>query len=486
MTNKLVPFSKIEFGFSDAETESETSPHLLTEGWFDGLRITEALLNGPTCLILGNKGSGKSSVGQHFELQHHLDHSIFVSNVFLRDFPYKSFAKIFSGDIEAQAKYPTTWAWLLLLKVIDSIRGDNGANTALDDDFNSAVQKLVSSGVLPASDLKQLVISSSKTKFKASIPSIFKIDLASDSSPSSADLQFITLVDKLKSIVSRFKGPNFHLVFIDGLDDILTSREQQYESLAALVTEVASLNVNFKKQQVPAKIILCCRTELYERLPGPNKNKLRQDKCIELDWYGSPLRKELSLLAQMAAKRAALAGANAQTFWPDYFPEFTANSPTLQYLLDHTRHTPRDFLQLLVQIQKSTVGDRPTVDSIIAGLREYSLKYFLPEIYDELAGYVPVAERDEFFKLLAIVKDREFMAGSLFSEAKRHESSLSDVQIKNILNAMFDCSAVGNHISVHGGVRDQYVFKHRNRSSFLDITKKIQLHRGLWKALGMA
>jgi hypothetical protein len=482
----LPAFSKIEFGFSDAETESEESPHLLTEGWFDGLKITESIVDGRACLVLGNKGCGKSSVGQHFELKYQTDHSVFVTNVFLRDFPFKSFGKIFSGDLEAQAKYPTTWAWLLLLRVIDSIRRDEGSRTNLDPDFLDAIRKLELAGVLPAQDLKQIVISSSKTKFKASIAKAFDFAWEQDGAPTSSDLQFLTLVDKLKAIVSRFRGPNIHLFFIDGLDDILTSREQQFESLAALVNEVASLNVFFKKNSVPAKIVLCCRTELYERLPGPNKNKLRQDKCVELDWYGSPLRREHSLLAQLAAKRAALKGAIADSFWKDYFPEEINGTATLQYLLDHTRHTPRDFLQLLVQIQKSTVTHAPTTDSVIAGLREYSLKYFLPEIYDELSGYVSVADKDEFFKLLAVVKDREFMVSALIAEAEKGNWQLDSTKIKNILSAMFDCSAVGNHLSIAGGSRDQYVFKHRNRASLLDFTKPIQLHRGLWKALGMA
>lgn len=482
----LPDFSKIEFGFSDAETESEESPHLLMEGWFDGLRVAESILDGRVCLVLGNKGCGKSSVGQHFELNYQGNYSVFVTNVFLRDFPFKSFGKIFSGDIEAQAKYPTTWAWLLLLRVIDSVRRDEGSATSLDEDFISAIQKLEAAGVLPAQDLKQIVISSSKTKFKSSLPAAFDFAWEGGDAPTSADLQFLTLVEKLKSIVGRFKGPNSHLFFIDGLDDILTSREQQFESLAALVNEVASLNVFFKKNGVPAKIVLCCRTELYERLPGPNKNKLRQDKCVELDWYGSPLKKEASLLAQLVAKRAALSGADAGSFWSDYFPAAVNGTPTLQYLLDHTRHTPRDFIQLMVQIQKATVTKTPTPDSIIAGLREYSLKYFLPEIHDELAGYVTVADKDEFFKLLAVVKDREFLVKSLIAEAEKNGWLLDATRIKNILNAMFDCSAVGNHISIAGGSRDQYIFKHRNRASLLDFTKPVQLHRGLWKALGMA
>lgn len=480
------PFSKIEFGFSDAETESQESPHLVTEGWFDGLRVAESILDGRACLVLGNKGSGKSSVGQHFELKHESDHSVFVTNIFLRDFPFKSFGKIFSGDIEAQAKYPTTWAWLLLLRVIDSVRRDEGANVVLDPDFINAVKKLEAAGVLPAQDLKQIVISSSKTKFKSSLPTAFDFAWEDESVPSSADLQFLTLVDKLKSIVGKFSGPNSHLFFVDGLDDILTSREQQFESLAALVNEVASLNVFFKKGSIPVKIVLLCRTELYERLPGPNKNKLRQDRCVELDWYGSPLRKEASLLARLVAKRAALSGAAAESFWADYFPPAINGTPTLQYLLDHTRHTPRDIGQLMVQIQRATVTNTPTVDSTIAGLREYSLKYFLPEIHDELAGYVSVADKDEFFKLLAVVKNRQFMAEALVTEANKGGWQLDASTIKNILNAMFDCSAVGNHISIAGGSRDQYVFKHRNRASLLDFTKPIQLHRGLWKALGMA
>jgi len=66
------------------------------------------------------------------------------------------------------------------------------------------------------------------------------------------------------------------------------NKEVQYKSLSALVYETDRLKITFMNNGVGAKIIILCRTDLFERLPGPNKNKIRQDSSYEIDWYRRP------------------------------------------------------------------------------------------------------------------------------------------------------------------------------------------------------
>jgi hypothetical protein len=60
------------------------------------------------------------------------------------------------------------------------------------------------------------------------------------------------------------------------------------------------------------------------------------------------------------------------------------------YMLDFTRHTPRDFIQVLTHIQPfaprtphSTLIRRPlTRDQVLSGMRSYSIDYLLPEMLE--------------------------------------------------------------------------------------------------------
>ncbi|WP_302214584.1 hypothetical protein [uncultured Prevotella sp.] len=53
----MIDYRKIDFGNTDAQTESQNNPKLLIEGYYDLENWTERLLNGSTFLVLGYKGS---------------------------------------------------------------------------------------------------------------------------------------------------------------------------------------------------------------------------------------------------------------------------------------------------------------------------------------------------------------------------------------------------------------------------------------------
>jgi hypothetical protein len=190
-----------------------------------------------------------------------------------------------AGKEDPEAKLPTTWSWLLLLMLLGSFSNDNASPTLLDLVFTRAINSLTRLGLLPPNDISEVVVKSSKHSFKLGLQELIQTTFQDDFVPPELDLQFRRLVDHLKILVSQFKSPNKHLLIVDGLDDILTRREIQFLSLAALVYEANRLNIYFQNNSINAKIIILCRTDIYERLPGPNKNKIRQDSAHEIIWF---------------------------------------------------------------------------------------------------------------------------------------------------------------------------------------------------------
>ena len=274
-----------------------------------------------------------------------------------------------------------------------------------------------------------------------------------------------------------------HLLILDGLDDIFLQKEIQYKSIAALIFEAARLNQLLSQNDIPAKVIVLCRTELFERLPGPNKNKIRQDSAIELDWYRNPSRPETSMLVRLVNKRACLADEEIKDMFTTFFPREWHNQPFLTFLLNHTRHTPRDFIQLLIHIQECSTRRGIENKQISAGIRNYSSKYFLPEIRDELVGYLTQEQVDALIRGISRAKRSQFDLGEI-SEHLRREGLLKQADMPTLLEPLFDCSAIGN-LRKDNRNNVFWSFRFRNRHSHLKLDEEIVVHRGLWRAMNI-
>lgn len=374
-------FASIEFGRASAEMESVDTPDLLLRGYLDHEGLTNEAIKGSRFLFLGYKGSGKTALGEHLRLLSNQRHNLFVRPVFLSDFPYKSFRKIVSGESEPESRYPSAWSWLLLVFLLDSFSKDQGAKSAATYDFLRAVESLRKIGILPATTIQEIVLASSKKSFKLRLPAEFGAEVQNTPEPTD-DLRLIYVTDHLRQLALSFETRNHHILVIDGLDDILTGRELQFQSLSALITESQRLNIALKQSGVRAKIIVLCRTDVYEKLPGPNKNKIRQDGGVDFDWYHDPRRPRDSKLVTLANLRARLTITGLGDIFETFFPTHIDKIGILYYLLTNTRHTPRDFLQLLVHLQKFWRRGQLTRDQILSGIRDYSIYYFMPEIKD--------------------------------------------------------------------------------------------------------
>lgn len=475
-------FRDIRFGKASAEAESASTPDLLVDGYLDAEGITERALDGGDFLFLGYKGSGKTALAEHLKLRAARDASLFVTHKFLSAFPYRSFQKIVSGSAEPETKYPTAWTWILLLLLLDSFVSDNGATSSDRAALARAVLALRKAGLLPAQNLHDLVVTSSKRSFKVNLP--FDLGFEHERGPAGEDVQFLHLVENLERLVIDVRSESRHLVIIDGLDDILSERDVQYQSLAALITESMRINNTLRPAGVPAKFLVLCRTDLYERLPGPNKNKIRQDYATEFDWYHDPRDPAASRLSTLANLRARLAFPAISDLFHQFFPREIDESDVLSFLLLHTRHTPRDFLQLLGHIQAYSIRGTLTRDQVLSGIRDYSISYFFPEIKDELVGYTSMQAAEAGLRLVSSMGRRDFSYSELCA-AREGKERYDQIDLEEFCEVLYECSAIG-HIERRQGGSTHFSFKFRNRHSAFSTSKRILLHRGIWKAMNLA
>jgi len=473
-------FENIRFGYAGAEEESTYEPSLLTDGFFDPGEFIQEAKAGRRFLFLGYKGSGKSALAEHLRLSAENDSNLFVTTSILSDFPYSDLPNVVNGASELESRLPTAWSWLILLALFDSFSKDQGLSTEDRDHFTSALDVLGNLGLLPTPSLKKIVQVSSKKTFKISLPKFIEAGIERTSS-STGDIP--NFAERLRLISATLHSPSKHLLVIDGLDEVLTRNEIQYQSLSALITESARLNMFFHRNGTPAKIILLCRTDLFERLPSANKNKIRQDSAIHLDWYHDPRQPSSSMLLTLANLRARLVFPEVFDIFLHFFPHQVDRQDTRAFLLDLTRHTPRDFLQLLSHVQKSSTDFTLSRDNVLSGVRRYSIDYFLPEIRDELHGYVAPVHIDLAFDLIGSLRKRDFEYHELAEKASE-ANQFKDLPLESIIRALFECSAIGNVHNRPGGTT-YYTFRFRNRNSTLNLHDRLILHRGMWKAMNL-
>lgn len=475
-----IAFRDIDFGRVEAQNETVENPDLLLGGYLDTAGVVQRILNASSFLVLGTKGSGKSALAEHLRLESQRRHDLFTSVVYLRDFPYSALSKM-SGSGELGTNAPAAWAWLLLLVVLESLSQDQAIMHAASAETTEAIGRLRGHGLLPVLDIRDILAKSTNLKLK--LDHIFEVKASP--SPDSSSFRLLHVVENLKRTIKSMKGTNRHLVVIDGLDDVLTTKDIEFTQVAALVLEASRLNADLRQAGVPAKIVILCRTEFYDRLPGPNTNKPRQDNAIRLDWYHNVRKPEESDLLKLANLRAGLAGPGVSDILATFFPaRMSARHANIaRFLLDHTRHTPRDFLALLRAIQHYDTGGRLSTETVWNGCRLYSVEYFYEEIKNELDGYVDRGVAESALRAIGALGKQVFT----FDELLRRPSVSSPLRTDDLIaacEALFDCSGLGT-VQRYADGNMRTTFTYRNRHSQFDPDQELIVHRGMCKALNI-
>lgn len=478
MDSRLPEFRAIQFGFASAEVESSEAPQLLLRAFFDTNGIVKEAIEGRKFLLLGPKGSGKSAIGLHLSLLAAGEPGLFVTRRSLGDFSFRSLGDLIDAESEDELRYLRAWRWLLLLSLTSSIVQDAGATHIDEQRFQNAVDALRGYGLLPLRELADAVGKSSIRDFKLSA---WGVELAGSKATPGRTVSLSVAIDFLKDLIAGTTTSSKHVIVIDGLDDILLDSQSKLGAISALVLEASRLNQLFREAALPFKILVLCRTDVYERLPGSNQNKLRQDLAVELDWFEEAADPRNAALVRLANLRATLSNPRVTDVFTQYFPTRLGRSRAVEVLLEHTRHTPRDFIQLLKYVQHSSSG--PTVDfrEIRAALRAYSEKYFLPEIKDELEGMMTRNETESFLDALRQFHRTEFTC-SEFRDSLGSGGPLRDVDIDHAMKVLYESSAVGN-VYILADQRRRYSFRYRNPGSTYNKSERVVVHHGLRRAL---
>lgn len=478
-------FKIIKFGDADAETELLYEPDLLKDGFIDDFGFIDDLVRGRKYLVYGLKGSGKTAIGSRIELLYS-QKDMTVEKFTLERFNYPLFEGMgYSKSEKSNSNHSNknsvtennrTWEMILDVALLGMFSEDPEFDKN-SKEIQSFVDNLKKNGVLSNNDLSLIVSKMSKKSFIANFH-IFKLNYETTESKTE---NYRAMYDSLREAVNNVRISKQCIMILDGLDSVVDNTEVQIRVLSGLLHATNEINITLARKKVPAKIVLLCRRDLLDMLKDPNKQKMIDDYGIELDWFQEGVNRDDINLIRLLNKRASLSLGKDVNIFDEFFKEYTSNKKTYKFMLDYTRHIPRDMVRLINEIQKIYVdADKTNINKAIDA---YSADYFYGEVENEMVGIMKDGEFDFIMDLFSRIHKYRTSQRELELKAEEIGHKVSKDDMGRILTLLYNVGAIGNVSRVDD--KDRYTFKYRDRWSSYNSSDEIVVHLALQKALNV-
>lgn len=479
-------FHELYFGQADARTEAIREPDGFISSYVDHRDLVRSVVDGGRFLVLGPKGAGKTALAWFLQATSR-EHNRVVHPRDVSELPLADVTKLKTGDEPGISRSLNAWRFLLLCALVDIILEDQSSDLNKNAEAVQVVSKLREYGFLDPTP-KAAILKATKNTWKVPIPKVGEIF----SRESVESLHLVHLLPYLEKWVSEESGTNNrYLLVLDGLDSIYLNSNEYIPALSALVQTALSLNQSLAAARAPGSVVVLLRNDVFSRLDLPDGGKVRADWSIELDWRilsgevsTAPLfdlvdRKSVSLL-----KIPPVDVVNR--FFP---PEIRlkgrgAERNVYNYLLNLTRHTPRDLLQLFEHIRQAAVANHsPQTEAILSqetireGVLQYATKYFVDAVRNELVGRGGSGESGRaVVDALRNVGARRFTRDA-YKKALENLDSTAAPGADDALKWLFFAGAIGNEV---GKGETRYLqFFHRRDDNDVYLHGNLVVHNAL-------
>lgn len=492
------PYRDLYFGKSDSRNEVNDDPDEFMKSYVDLNGAVEAVISGSAFLVLGPKGTGKSALAWYLSAAERSgDHLTLVRDA--ANLPLAEIPRLQTGQSAGPERTVTAWKFILLCNYLELILRDNGCKLSRDREVLRVAKILRDYGFMGDTSGRALVRASTTT-VTLPLPSLGQLYKRE----STASLNIYNLIPYMERWVAEARSELRHVLVLDGLDSIFLNDTLYDESLSSLVQAAYSLNQLLREHLASGNIALLIRNDVFARiaLSLPDSQKMRDDLSIDLDWRVLSGQAGVNApLVQLVNTKAARALELASVTVLSYFPELITvgqrskgepkRIPTFQYLLNMTRHTPRDLLRLFEEVRKveasgvygQSTGDVLSDDVIHEGVLQYSTKYFVGAIQNEFAGYEGGPEQAAAALSALKSMNAQTFDRDAFGIALADVSSVPDAQVDSLLRLLFYAGAIGNYLPSHNESHMQ--FYHRRDETQIYLKGHFILHHALIHAWGL-
>ncbi|WP_157508847.1 P-loop ATPase, Sll1717 family [Luteipulveratus halotolerans] len=483
-------FADLYFGKSDSVHEALERRDEFMRSYVDLDGAVGQVVSGEKTLILGPKGTGKSALGVYIEKGSGEVHFARMRNA--SSLPLAEIPQLDTGQDPGAARTYNAWKFILLASYLDVALTDSSVQVPSLREIRRVVRTLRDAGFI-GDGSGQVLLGVSKASYSletAQMGALFRNE-------GGRPLNIFTLTPHLEKWAKSLRSKRRHILLLDGLDSIFLNDSRYDESISALVQAAHDLNLGFKQHSATGTIVLLLRNDIFSRVSSrlPDAHKMR-DFAYDLDWrILSGAAGESAPLVRLINRKAGQERGGEIDFL-SYFPRRIElgrsrrgrrTTPRLKYLLNLTRHTPRDMLQLLEYIRRvEEAQGRPSGGSTIAdrvvreGVLQYSTKYFVDAVRGEFAGYEGgPSETEAALRALKLMEGSKFTRTDFRAAIARDTPGL-EAKSDSLLKLFFYAGAVGNLFD-NGGER-YMVFYHRRDDVDLKTQGSLVLHNALTHA----
>lgn len=489
-------YSALYFGMSDSRNEVAEDPERFRRSFVDLNGAIGAITSGRKFLLLGPKGTGKSALAWFLEdgssEARHLAAVRDASTLPLAEVP-----RLQTGQSAGPERTVTAWTFILLCNYLELLLRDQSCAFQDQREVQRVAKLLRGYGFMDDTSGRAL-LKASTTEISIPIPKLGKI-YSRESKP---QLNIFNLIPYLEDWVSSAQSRLRHILLLDGLDSIFLNDAQYDESLASLVQAAYLLNQKLTHASATGSIVLLLRNDVFSRvsLYLPDSQKMRDDLSFELDWrilsgpggVNAPLMQLVNAKASHAAN-----GVFVDTL--AYFPRAikvgtgkrSREIATFKYLLNMTRHTPRDLLRLFEDIRRvEASGVYPSDDMLLSqgaireGVLQYATKYFTGAIQNEFVGFAHGPEGVAAALQAMKAMGSQYFTAEEFREKLAEVAPRVQIEPNDLLRLLFFAGAIGNSVANYD---ERYMqFYHRRDDAEIYLSGTFVLHNALIHAWGMS
>lgn len=481
-------YAELYFGHADARTEVIREPESFRKSFVDHSNVVEAVTSEGRFLVLGPKGTGKSAMAWFLQ-ETGAERGLRIATRDASELPMSEVASVKTGEGPGLSRSLNAWRFLILCSLVDVIISDPKSRLSQNAEALAIVEKLRDFGFLDSTP-KEAILRASQITWKVPLPAFGSIS----SREAVTSLHLVNLLPYLeKWILEEVAGPGGYYIALDGLDSIYLNDPRYIPAISGLVQSALSINQSLRRQGSPAGVLVLMRNDVFSRLELPDGGKVREDWAVNLDWRQlSGAAASAPLFRLVNNKAVSSTGGEPFDVVGTHFPPeielggYGSERETFGYLLNLTRHTPRDLLRLLEHIRRveaqAPVEQRKVVltdATIREGVLQYATKYFVDAVRNELVGRGgSSAVGQAVVDALRALRSKRFDR-SLF-RAKLEEKRLDQPDLpsaEEALRWLFFAGAIGNEVP--GGQKNYLQFFHRRDDSEVYADGPLILHNAL-------
>jgi energy-coupling factor transporter ATP-binding protein EcfA2 len=477
-----------QFGRIDAESEAQLADFFLRTDAYSRIEDQEHII------VVGRKGTGKTAIYKALLGRTEEEYeNAFVSGLQFRDYPWGTHQEVKDNSAAPVERYAASWRFLILVETAKAV-------LTSDDHRPPPGEATAAAGVLAdfiTTNWGELnfrfseIFSKRQYSFKAE-PRVMGNQLGSlevDKVPRDRLAGFLSEANRwLEECLARvLTEDRWYYVLFDDLDRGYDPTDEEYVArLTGLLLAARDVYEWARGLRLEVAPVVFIRSDIYDNLSFPDKNKLTQNLVETLTWTDHETG-ENSLRALIEQRIRVITGTSVAEPWYEVFGEqvMRGTQHKFKHMAARTYLRPRDMIQFanLCLSETKKGGNTLIQNQDIAKARPAYSEYLVKELDDEIHEALPAWGR--YLEVLRRVHKvrfpkSEFEAAFSALRLERYELSPDDA-----LEMLYQFSVIGfTKIGGGGYGGSATAFRYRSPTvSFDPAAPYFNVHLGLKEAL---